>query len=161
MLIKQIRFENLNDDEVNIIPDFLEWLILQIYSNLNNTMNRRKIKTRSQYLLKVSWINWKSKNKEIDLQDLMQAIFDSFSYEKNRINTWSLKTNNHIMIPNTNTSIDRFIRFIEYGDANLKGLGIFSKLINAYKSNKLNTLWNIFTTDQLGYFNINSKLISD
>ena len=41
MLIRQFQFTNITEEELEIIPDFCEWLCQQMYSYIDNKINRR------------------------------------------------------------------------------------------------------------------------
>ena len=160
MLIKQIQFTNCTEEELELIPDFLEWLIDNIYSNLNTKINRKKIQLRLKYLSTVSWIHWTSEN-YTDTQTIMECIYDSFSYEEEQNGKWVLTTNSNVILSHTSTSIDRIIRFLEYGDIKFNATGMFNKIKNEYKFHKINNLWRMFllTKYQIGI--TDSKLLTD
>ena len=160
MLIKQIQFTNCTEEELELIPDFLEWLIDNIYSNLNTKINRKKIQLRLKYLSTVSWIHWTSEN-YTDTQTIMECIYDSFSYEEEQEGKWVLTTNSNVILPHTSTSIDRIIRFLEYGDIKFNATGMLNKIKNEYKFHKINNLWRMFllTKYQIGI--TDSKLLTD
>lgn len=42
MLILQFQFTNVRDDELNIIPEFVEWISDQIFQYINTSINRKK-----------------------------------------------------------------------------------------------------------------------
>ena len=161
MLIKQIQFTNCTEEELELIPDFLEWLIDNMYAKLNTKINRRKIQLRIKYLLQVPWIRWNKKTDITDTQTIMQCIYDSFSYEEQNHGLWVLTTNSNIILPNTSTSFDRIIRFIEYGDMKFNATGMFNKLKKEYDYYKINNLWKTFilTKYQIGI--TDSKLLTD
>lgn len=79
---------------------------------------------RINYLYQVKWIDWIN-TKYIDTQSIMEAIYDSFIYKQRKDNTWIIEIDNNIKIPNTYTSIGKLIRFLNSGDINLKGTGMF------------------------------------
>ena len=78
MLILQFQFTNVRDDELNIIPEFVEWISDQIFQYINTSINRKKIQLRINYLYQVKWIDWIN-TKYIDTQSIMEAIYDSFT----------------------------------------------------------------------------------
>lgn len=160
MLIKQIQFTNCTEQELAIIPDFLEWLIDNIYTALNTKLNRRKIQLRLKYLYEVPWIHW-IKQDIIDTQTIMECIYDSFSYEEENLGVWVLNTNANVIVPNTTTSIDRIIRFLEFGDAKFSGTGMLNKIKSEYKFYKLNNLWKTFILSKYGIGITDSKLLTD
>lgn len=68
-------------------------------------------------------------------------------------------TDNHIILKNTNTVIDRIIRFLEFGDNNYLGTGMFNNLKNYYNTSNLNSYYKLYCMDKLGYIT-NTKIIS-
>lgn len=160
MLIKQIQFTNCTEEELELIPDFMEWLIDNIYSYMNNKINRRKIQLRLKYLSTVPWIHWISEN-YTDVQTIMKSIYESFTYEEQQYGKWVLITNSNIVLPHTSTSIDRIIRFLEYGDIKFNATGMFNKIKNEYKFHKMNNLWRMFLLSKYQIGITESKLLTD
>ena len=110
MLIKQIQFTETTEEENELIPDFLNWVCKQMYSSINTKINRKKIQLRIKYLYEVQWINWTG-SEYTDVQTLMETIYKSFYVEEYKNNIWKISIDNNILIPNTTTSISRFVRF--------------------------------------------------
>lgn len=160
MLIKQIQFTNCTEEELELIPNFMEWLIDNIYSYMNNKINRRKIQLRLKYLSTVPWIHWTSEN-YTDVQTIMENIYESFTYEEQQYGKWVLTTNSNIVLPHTSTSIDRIIRFLEYGDIKFNATGMFNKIKNEYKFHKVNNLWRMFLLSKYQIGITESKLLTD
>lgn len=160
MLIKQIQFTETTEEENEAIPGFLNWLCKQMYSTMNTKINRKKIQLRINYLYKARWVNW-IKSSYTDVQTLMETIYSSFCFEEYKNNIWKINTDSNIIIPNTTTSIDRFIRFLDYGDTKYSPTGIFNNLKMEYSWAKINTLWKMYllTEKQIGI--TDSKLIVD
>lgn len=150
MLLLQFQITNLTEDERQLIPDFCEWLCTQLYSTIDTKINRRKIQLRMKYLMSVSWIQWnKSKKYETTVLNIMQAIYESFTYVPKKDNIYEIKIDDNILIPNSYTSISRLIRFLNYGDINNKATGIFTKLEQNFDFNKLNSMWRMFMLHEL------------
>lgn len=150
MLLLQFQITNITEDERRLIPDFCEWLCTQLYSTIDTKINRRKIQLRMKYLMSVSWIQWnKSKKYETAVLDIMQAIYESFTYVPKKDNIYEIKIDDNILIPNSYTSISRLIRFLNYGDINNKATGIFTKLEQNFDFNKLNSMWRMFMLHEL------------
>lgn len=149
MLIRQFQFTNITAEELEVIPDFCEFLCQQMFERIDTKINRRKIQLRINYLYKVPWIEWK-RNEVIGVTDIMKGIFDSFSYDEYKNNTWKIFTNSNVCIPNTYTLMDRLIRFLDFGDMKFPATGIFSTLKKHYDAKKLNSIWQIFVTNRLG-----------
>ena len=158
MLLLQFRFLELSEDEKRIIPDFVNWLNNQIYQDIDTYTNRLKIENKIKYLQNVPWLRWIS-NKDITVDMIMDNIEESIVGVELRNNTWNIRINDKIKFPHTSTVITRFIRFINYGDNSYKGTGMFLKICQEYNHNKLNSLWRLYTFDNLGYFP-DSKIIS-
>ena len=149
MLIRQFQFINISDEEIELIPDFCEFLCQTMFEKIDTKINRRKIQLRISYLYKVPWIEWK-RNEVIGVKEIMKSIFDSFSYDEYKNNIWKIYTNSNVYIPNTYTLMDRLIRFLDFGDMNYHATGMFSTLKKEYNAKKLNTLWQIFIMNRLG-----------
>lgn len=160
MVIIQFQFTNTTDEEQELIPDFCNWLCSILYSKIDTKINRKKIYLRLDYLLnQANWINWGKDKDNITTSEIMTAIYDSMTYQQHKDNNWKICINTSVLIPHSFTSIDRLIRFINYGDNFQRATGIFTNLEREYNHNKLNTLWNIFTLKQLSGMS-NAKIIS-
>ncbi len=160
MMIIQFQFTNTTDDEQELIPYFCDWLSSVLYSNIDTKINRKKISLRLDYIInKAQWINWNSDKYNITVSEIMSAIRDSITYEQYRNNTWKMIINPNILIPRSNTSIDRLVRFLNFGDNVQRATGIFTNLEREYNHSKLNILWNMYVLKHLGGMS-NAKIIS-
>lgn len=160
MLLLQFQFTNITTDELNIIPEFCNWLCDQIYTKINTSINRRKIQLRLKYLYNCSWIHWSDKKFNTGVLDIMEAIYDSLTYTPYKNNLWKIHTDINIRIPNSYTAVDRLIRFLNYGDTYYKATGIFTKLQKEFNHQKLNSLWKIYVMNRLGIMS-SVKIISE
>lgn len=152
MNILQYQFTNIDENDEELIPEFNDFLIDRVFESINTKVNRRKISLRLNYLLdKVSWINWDNNKKyNTGVQDIIDAIQDSLVAVPYKNNLWKIQINSNITIPNSFTSIDRFVRFLNYGDTNNKATGIFSNLENKFNHQKLNNLWKYYYMQECG-----------
>ena len=162
MLLLQYQFVDIESErERELFEEFGTWLCDLMYSQLNTMINRRKISLRMKYLYDVSWIFW-HKNKKYDtgVNDIMHAIEKSLICTPHRNNVWTIHIDNNVLIPNSNSSIDRVVRFLNYGDMQNKATGMFTNIASYYRHEKLNGLWKIFVSQNLGYVT-NTKIIAD
>ena len=161
MTILQMQFLNLSDNEVKQVSDFCNWLCNVIFAKINSKINKLKIDSRLDYILyKVTWINWKSNKEKITVNQIMETIFESLTYKEYRNNIWKLEINSDILIPYSNSSIERLVRFLDYGNNDVKGMGLFSVLQNEFNHKKLNSLWQIYCMKYLHKMS-NAKIISN
>ena len=84
------------------------------------------------------------------MSDIIDNICKAFIARPYKTNIWKIETNGSILIPNTYTSIDRLIRFLNYGDSKCKATGIFSKLEQEFNYQKINTLWKYYILNETG-----------
>lgn len=160
MMICQFQFPGTQtEQELEIIPDFCYWICDHIYTRLNTKINRRKIQLRINYLYTVPWMKWSSQ-KYIDEDIILNTIHKALYCEQYRYNIWRIRINKDILVPNTNTSIDTLVRFLEYGDRNVKAMGMFTKLRIHFIHKKLNILYKIYCNNRLGYYT-NTNIITD
>lgn len=151
MIIIQFQITNFDEYERRLMPDFCIWLKNDIISNYIDTgLTRQKIKSRVPYIQKASWINWKSNKHNINYNSIMKAILDSFTVREYKDNIFKIETNSNINIPNTTTSIDRFIRFINSGDSVKPATDIFTNIQRKLNAGYLNSLWRVFILNELG-----------
>ena len=153
MLLLQFQFVDIaTDKERELFNDFGMWLCEMFYAQINTKINRRKISLRMNYLQDVSWIAWhKNKMYDTGVNDIMRAIKQSIVCTPHRNNVWTIHIDSNVLIPNSNTSIDRVIRFLNYGDMKYKATGMFTAITTFYRHDKLNGLWKLFVSQQLGY----------
>lgn len=157
MVILQYQFVNMNDKEVELIPQFNDWMCSYIKKYISTTTNYRKIQIRIPYLYKVSWMKWTRKS--TDVGTLINTILSSIYWEMHDKNYVVIKTNN-ILIPNTKTSVSRLIRFLNYGDINNKGIGLITNVVNKINKSQIMSLWQVFVVRHAGYIP-KSKIITD
>ncbi len=149
MFILQFKLVNTNENELKLVPQFCSYLRYVLVSELNTKFNKFKIGLRIGYLYHVPWIDWI--NKHITADTIINTINKAIKYDILDNNLYVLKIDYSVVIPNTSTSIDRLVRFLEYGDLNYTGLNIFNKLQHKYNYNKLYSLWCMFCIKHLGY----------
>ena len=149
MFILKFKVVNTNEKELAIVDYFCQYLKTIIYNEIDNKLNRIKIGLRIPYIYKVPWIQWTEKYISVD--DILKTMYKSITFDKHDKNEYVIKIETNTLIPNTTTSMDRLIRFLEYGDLNFKGLGIITKLEHKYNFNRLYGLWSVFCIQQLGY----------
>lgn len=150
MLILQFQVTQADENEIQIVPNFCQWICNQIFSNIDTRLNRDKISARMSYIRRVPWIHWTS-NKNISVQDIMNTIQYSFKYEQHELNYWVIELDSSVRIPHTDTSMSRLIRFLNSGDLNIKGTGIITAVQRKYGHSDLNTLWKMYIMQELGY----------
>ena len=160
MLILQYQFTEFTSNEYKEIPLFNNMLCDVIFSKINTKVNRRKIELRLDYLLnKVDWIDWKKSKYEITVSELMSAIHRSIIWQKKRKNIFNIIIDTNVLIPHSYTSIEKFIKFLEYGNNKFKATGIISTLENQFNHTELMSLWQLLLyKDGLGI--TNSKIIA-
>lgn len=152
MMITQFQFTNIvdEDESVEIIPDFCNWLCDILYSYIDTKLNRRKIQLRIKYLYEVPWLKW-VKTKYTDTQTILETFGKSLIVEQYRKGIWRIRTNTVTELPGTLSSVDRIIRFIEYGDSTIPGTGIITKASYKITGINLQTLWKTYCLKELGY----------
>lgn len=154
MVILQFQFTDLQEEERQLIPDFCDWLKMFMFNKLYSKMNMRKIGLRLEYIENndLPWISWKP-NKKYDttVMDLIENIIDSIIATPHKNNVWKLETDNVTVIPNSYTLIEKFIRFVNYGDNKCKATGIFTNMEQEYRHQKLNALWKHYVLKEYGY----------
>ena len=160
MLILQYQFTEFTSGEYKEIPVFNNMLCDVIFSKINTKVNRRKIELRLDYLLnKVDWIDWKKSKYEITVSELMSAIQRSIIWQKKRKNIFNIIIDTNVLIPHSYTPIEKFIKFLEYGNNKFKATGIISTLENQFNHTELMSLWQLLLyKDGLGI--TNSKIIA-
>ena len=162
MMILQFQFIDLQDNERTLIPDFCESIKQIILAKLSTKTNMKKISLRLKYIEEgnVKWVSWQPHRKyDTTVMELIESIVDSIKIVPYKNNVWKLETDNVTVIPNSYTLIDKFIRFLNYGDNECKATGIFTDIEHEYRYQKLNALWNYCTLKEFGY-NPSSKIIT-
>lgn len=152
MLILQFQCTEFCEKELQLVPEFCEFLIQNISSKLGNKIIRKKIDLRLKYIQeKVDWIQWdKSKKYETTASDLIRAVVDSLVAVPYKDNVWKIETDLNTLIPNSYTPVERFIRFLNYGDNTVKATGIFTKLENEFDHNRIMKLWRFYYFSKYG-----------
>ena len=160
MMLLQFQFTNTTEDERNLIPSFCNWLCRIIYTKIDTKINRKKVSLRLNYILdKVDWINWDKNKYSLSTTEIFNAISNSFTYEQYKNNLWKINIDSNVLIPHSYTSIDRLIRFLNYGDNKQRGTGMFSNMEQEFNHIFLNNMWSIYCVKYLGRMT-ESKIIA-
>lgn len=161
MILLQFQFIDVQEDEMQLVPEFCKYLKHMLLVKLNTKINRRKLSLRLQYIEnEVDWINWiKNKKYNTSVQDIVDAITQAIVATEYKDNIWKIEVNQNVLIPNTYTSIDKLIRFINFGDNVCKGTGMFTNLEHEYRHQQLNAIWNFFVIKELGH-NATTRIIT-
>lgn len=159
MMLVQMQFVDISETERDLIPHFCEWLCNIIFSNINNKINRKKVSLRLKYILdEVNWIHWNSDKYSLSVAEIFEAIAKSIDFESYQNNTWKIIINPNVLIPYSNTSIERLVRFINFGDMKQRATGMFN-VEHKYNHKELNVLWKIYISRNMGVLTT-SKIIS-
>lgn len=152
MVLLQFQFTNTEEDDTEMIPDFCDLVINQLFEHINTSINRRKIGLRLNYLLnEVPWVDWdKSRKYNTSVQDIMNTIGDSLVAVPYKDNLWKIQIDTSLVIPNSYTSIERLIRYLNYGDLKSRATGIFTGLEKKFNHKKLNAMWKYFCMVETG-----------
>ncbi len=150
MNILKFQIVNATEDELDLVPEFIDEIYIKMFKYINNFVSRKKIAIRLNYLLNdVNWIQWTKSKYNTSVEDIINSIWYSLDYNRQRNNTYNLRINPDIKIPNSATSIDKLIRFIEYGDIKYKATGMFNKMIQSVDIIRLNSMWQVFILQHL------------
>lgn len=146
MVIFQIKFTDVSEEEQILIPDFIQELASVYITKLRTKINRKKIKLRLNYIKEeADWMNWLPNLKyNTSVDDIIEAISKSFTVKQYKDNTWKLEASSAILIPNSITPIARFMRFFNYGDSKYHATGFFTNMISELHGSKINLYWNLY-----------------
>lgn len=161
MVILQFQFTNITDEEAKLIPEFCNFLKIKIISELNTKVNRKKVQLRLKYIQeKATWISWqKGKKYELSIKDIFDTISQSMIYKAYKNNIYKIEIDSNMLIPYTYTSIDRLVRFLNFGDNECYATGIFTNIEHKYNHNQLYVLWAYYVLSNL-HTNTNAKIIT-
>lgn len=157
-MLVRMRFENLDEQELQYIKGFLNWICEKIFIYLNRVANRKRIEARLEYIKKVKWISWVG-SQDITTDMLMNAIQQCFKIRK-RKEIWEIYFDDRVMIPNTRTPITKFLRFIDNGDNKVKGTGMIQFIRRRFNHVQLNKWWQTYIFLKTCTLT-NGKIISD
>lgn len=152
MVILQMQFKDVRDDEQMCIVDFLQWLISIISGNLTTKVMRKKIRLRLTYVQdNVNWITWlPNKRYNTSVDDMIDAMVKSFTVKQYKDNVWKIETSDMVQIPNSITPISKFIRFLNYGDSKFPATGVFTNLCSELHGSKIKGYWDLFIYKEFG-----------
>lgn len=157
-MLVRMQFENLTDEEHNMIRGFLNWLCEKIFIYLNRSANRKRIEARLSYIQRVKWIDWIG-SKDITVDMLMDAIKKCFKIRKRKM-IWEIYFDNRVLIPNTRTPVTKFLRFIDNGDNIVKGTGMIQFIRRKFTHIQLNKWWRAYIMLKTSTIT-HGKIISD
>ena len=157
MFLMQFQITNIDPKENEIAEDFCEWLCDQIYTFIHNKRIIRKLKLRLDYCTHNKIINC---YRDISINDILKDLYNSMGYRMLDHNVWQIYIDKNYRIKNSHDSIDKFIRFVSYGDQNLKGMSLFTRFEDIFSHNRLSRLWQIYSVNRLGHMS-NIKMITN
>lgn len=141
--------KQMDKDEIDLIPEFTEFLLKDIKKSLFNNCNYKKLKRYESYLLKSGFIQWKkSPPKQLNIIKLCEFIINSFECTHTKDNKYSIHINKSIRMPNTYTKIDNVARLIDKGNDKINGSLFISVVIHKYMRN-INKLFQNFISEKL------------
>lgn len=148
MIILKFEYTDQSDIELEHMNLFCDWLCDLIYANINTPINKKKISLRIDYLMTAKWISW-NKNAVITATDIISLIRKSMIHTIKE-DVVEIKIDGTTQIPNSNTLLERLLRFLEYGDINTRPTNMFHIAVQELTPNRLFYLWNVFINRQLG-----------
>lgn len=103
-----------------ILPKMKEYIVLNLNDErVNNFENYLKEKLKISYSLK----------------EIMFDVIDTMIVDKRNDFTYSISTNDSLLLKDTSYTMSQLVRLIEYGDLNIKGLKLLSTVFRQIKSN--------------------------
>ena len=157
MFLLQFQITNIDPKENEIAEDFCEWLCDQIFTFINNKRIIRKLKLRWDYCINNKIINT---SKETTISDVMEDIYNAMGYNGLNYNIWQIYIDKNYRLKNSLNTVDKFLRFVSYGDQNIKGISLFTRFEDIFSYNRLSRLWQIYSVNRLGHMS-NIKMITN
>lgn len=103
-----------------ILPKMKEYIVLNLNDErVNNFENYLKEKLKISYSLK----------------EIMFDVIDTMIVDKRDDFTYSISTNDSLLLKDTSYTMSQLVRLIEYGDLNIRGLKLLSTIFRQIKSN--------------------------
>lgn len=103
-----------------ILPKMKEYIVLNLNDErVNNFENYLKEKLKISYSLK----------------EIMFDVIDTMIVDKRNDFTYSISTNDSLLLKDTSYTMSQLVRLIEYGDLNIRGLKLLSTIFRQIKSN--------------------------
>ena len=148
------------DEELKLIGKFNEQLIQYITDMIDIKQLTRLLLLRRNYIVdEATWIEWRTSKPNLNVKEIASLILEAFKVEKDNKGRFNLTLDNKIMIPYTNTSLARLVRFLNVGDNKIKGTGFLSNILIKLNNFKINELWQSFIFQELGYITVNKVVM--
>lgn len=150
------RINTSDDKELKLVGKFNEQLIQYITDMIDTKQLTRLLLLRRNYIVdEATWIEWRTSKPNINVKQIASLILEAFKIEKDNKGRFNITFDNNIIIPNTNTSLARLIRFLNVGDNKIRGAGFLSNILIKINNFKINELWQSFIFQELGYITVN------
>lgn len=150
------RINTSDDKELKLVGKFNEQLIQYITDMIDTKQLTRLLLLRRNYIVdEATWIEWRTSKPNINVKQIASLILEAFKIEKDNKGRFNITFDNNIIIPNTNTSLARLIRFLNVGDNKIRGTGFLSNILIKINNFKINELWQSFIFQELGYITVN------
>lgn len=113
---------------------FVRLLVKCLRNDISELFRSPKVKMRASLMLASTWIDWEQRPAKVDIEMLEKCVRNSVQYRRHN-NSFYIGFDANLLLPGTRTPIYRIIRFINYGNEDIKGCYLFSKLFLKYQKN--------------------------
>lgn len=146
----EFKFEisKMDKDEIEIIPNFCEYLLSEIKSDIISNISYIQMNKRKKYLINSNFVNWIERPKNIDMHKFCIFIVNSFVCKNLNNNVYSISINKKVKFPKSKTSVDRIARLLDKGNEEIQPTQFISKILRIYMKN-INKYWKSYASNRL------------
>lgn len=126
-------------DEQQLVTEFCDMIVGSIRQDIYRNIIPIKLELLKEHIINASWMKWIRKPTDINMMQLIKFALSHLNYSRRGTNEFIIKFDN-VLIPNSNTSLDSVIRFIDMGNEVSVCTTFITKIFNEYRDN-LNDYW--------------------
>lgn len=128
----------------DIVEEFSDALVSQLRRQIVESIPKERLQTYCQTLVYAPFINWVSQPMEFSVPQMYKIIQVGISYKKQDGKVF-FGPAIHFFLPGTTTPFTTVLKFLSYGDGNLRGIHQIQNIFSLYNE-KINEYWDEFLT---------------
>lgn len=130
----EFKIDASNEDERNIIDDFMDDIIESIRTDMIRSLPSKKMDNRELALINSPWMRWRKIPRNLDMYGLCREIINNIIWRE-RAHTYVIEIDSHKYLKNSRNKLSQVARFLDKGNEATRGTFFISKVFSKYGRN--------------------------
>ena len=147
-MVLEFNLKTMDQEERALIPDFLDYLLQIIRTDIKNNLIPNKLLMREQDLIDAKWIKWRRKPTKLNMIKIGNLIVNNIFWYQRRFDTYVVQIRKGTLLPNSFTNLHLVARFLDKGNNKVPPTWFISKTLFKVRKN-IKDYWMTFIQIEL------------